>query len=186
VGITVGILSVTADIAAGITPLAGRTRTAGRTPTAGCGRVAVTGGMRKKRLATWLTAPRRSSTKNTAKVVRELIPITQLTLVARQRPRRWELQRGRTHVAIEVAGPLHSNNAFVLLTACRNGAGIGLLPASVSTAGVRSGELRRVLPGWTSLEQGIYAVYPSARFIPAKVRAFVEFVAARLRGSGEN
>jgi len=29
-------------------------------------------------------------------------------------------------------------------------------------------------------------VYPSARFIPAKVRAFVEFVAARLRGSGEN
>jgi hypothetical protein len=26
-----------------------------------------------------------------------------------------------------------------------------------------------------------YAVYPSARFIPAKVRAFVEFVAAELR-----
>jgi DNA-binding transcriptional LysR family regulator len=104
-----------------------------------------------------------------------------LVLDIGQRPRRWELQRGRTHVAIDVTGPLHSNNAFVLLTACRSGAGIGLLPASVSTAGVRSGELRRVLPGWTSLEQGIYAVYPSARFIPAKVRAFVEFVAARLR-----
>ncbi len=110
-----------------------------------------------------------------------------LVLDIGQRPRRWELQRGRTHVAIDVTGPLHSNNAFVLLTACTSGAGIGLVPASVSTAGgVRTGELRRVLPGWTSLEQGIYAVYPSARFIPAKVRAFVEFVAARLRGSGEN
>jgi len=96
------------------------------------------------------------------------------------RPQRWELQRARTHTAIDVTGPLHSNNAFVLLTACKEGAGIGLLPASVAGADVRGGQLRHVLPGWASVEQGIYAVYPSARFIPAKVRAFVEFVAARL------
>ncbi len=101
------------------------------------------------------------------------------------RPRRWELERARTRIAVEVRGPLHSNNAFLLLTACRAGAGIGLLPASVAAADERSGELRRVLPGWTSAEQAIYAVYPSARFIPAKVRSLVDFVAARLR-SGEN
>lgn len=100
--------------------------------------------------------------------------------------RRWELQRGRTQAAIDVTGPLHSNNAFVLLAACRSGAGIGLLPASVAGPDIRSGALRRVLPGWSSTEQGIYAVYPSARFIPAKVRAFVEFIATRLRGSGES
>jgi DNA-binding transcriptional LysR family regulator len=102
------------------------------------------------------------------------------------RPRRWELQHGRTALAVDVSGPLHSNNAFVLLTACRSGAGIGLLPASVASADVRRSELARVLPQWSSTEQGIYAVYPSARFIPVKVRTFVEFVAARLRGSGEN
>jgi DNA-binding transcriptional LysR family regulator len=102
------------------------------------------------------------------------------------RPRNWELQRGRTQTAIDVAGPLHSNNAFVLLAACRSGAGIGLLPASVAGSDVRSGALRHVLPGWSSTEQGIYAVYPSSRFTPAKVRAFVDFIAARLRGSGEN
>jgi DNA-binding transcriptional LysR family regulator len=100
-------------------------------------------------------------------------------------PRRWELERGRTALAVDVSGPLHSNNSFVLLTACRNGAGIGLLPATVATADVRRGELARVLTQWSSAEQGIYAVYPSARFIPTKVRAFVEFVATRLR-SGEN
>jgi len=98
------------------------------------------------------------------------------------RPRRWQLQRGRAEAAIDVAGPLHSNNAFVLLTACREAAGISLLPASVAGDDVRAGALRQVLPGWESAEQGIYAVYPSARFIPAKVRAFVDFVAARLRG----
>jgi DNA-binding transcriptional LysR family regulator len=102
------------------------------------------------------------------------------------RPRRWELQRRRAQAAVDVRGPLHSNNAFVLLTACRSGTGIGLLPASVASADVRSGALRRVLPGWASIEQGIYAVYPSARFIPVKVRTFVEFVATRLHSSGEN
>jgi DNA-binding transcriptional LysR family regulator len=102
------------------------------------------------------------------------------------RPQRWELQRARTRVSIDVAGPLHSNNSFVLLSACRQAAGIGLLPASVAGADVRAGALRHVLPGWASVEQGIYAVFPSARFIPAKVRAFVDFISARLRGSGEN
>jgi DNA-binding transcriptional LysR family regulator len=101
------------------------------------------------------------------------------------RPQRWELQHGRAQAAIDVSGPLHSNNAFVLLGACREGAGISLVPGSVAGADVRAGVLRHVLPGWTSAEQGIYAVYPSARFIPAKVQAFVDFVAAGLRTAQE-
>jgi DNA-binding transcriptional LysR family regulator len=96
-------------------------------------------------------------------------------------PQRWELARGRTHVSIDADGPLRSNNAFVLLRACREGLGISLLPETVAGEDLRRGELRRVLPGWVSAEEGIYAVYPSARFIPAKVRAFVDFVAAELR-----
>jgi DNA-binding transcriptional LysR family regulator len=97
------------------------------------------------------------------------------------RPQRWELQRGRMQAALDVSGPLRSNNALALRIACRGGTGIGLLPQFVTAADVQSGALRHVLPQWAGAEQGIYAVYPSARFIPAKVRAFVEFVAARLR-----
>ena len=97
------------------------------------------------------------------------------------RPQRWQIARARTQIAIDVDGPLRSNNAFVLLRACRDGLGISLLPETVAGEDLRRGELRRVLPGWVSAEEGIYAVYPSARFIPAKVRAFVEFVAAELR-----
>jgi DNA-binding transcriptional LysR family regulator len=98
------------------------------------------------------------------------------------RSQRWELERGRTRAAIDVTGPLRSNNAFALLDACKSGLGIGLLPASVADADLRTGALHRVLSGWVSGEQSIYAVYPTARFIPAKVRAFVDFIAARLRG----
>jgi DNA-binding transcriptional LysR family regulator len=99
------------------------------------------------------------------------------------RPQRWELARARTYVAIDVEGPLRSNNAFVLLRACRDELGISLLPETVAGEYLRRGELRRVLPGWVSPEEGIYAVYPSSRFIPAKVRAFVDFVATELRAA---
>jgi len=106
-----------------------------------------------------------------------------LVLDAGTRPQRWELQRANTHAAIDVAGPLRSNNAFVLLNASRAALGISLLSESVAGPDMARGELCRVLPGWVSAEQSIYAVYPSARFIPAKVRAFVDFVAARLRAA---
>jgi DNA-binding transcriptional LysR family regulator len=96
-------------------------------------------------------------------------------------PQRWELERARTTAAIDVSGPLRSNNSFVLVSACKSGLGISLLPEFVVAGELRRGELRRVLPGWASPEQAMYALYPSARFVPAKVRAFVDFVAARLR-----
>jgi DNA-binding transcriptional LysR family regulator len=34
-----------------------------------------------------------------------------------------------------------------------------------------------VLPGSTASEAGIYAVYPHRRYLPAKVRALVDFLA---------
>lgn len=98
-------------------------------------------------------------------------------------PRRWELESERTRATHEVRGPMHSNNTLALLSACRGGLGIALLPEFVAEAALADGTLRRVLPAWGSPEQAIFAVYPTARFIPAKVRAFVEFVATRLRGA---
>ena len=104
-----------------------------------------------------------------------------LTLDIGPRPRHWQLERARARVALDVSGPLRSNNSFALLNACRDGLGVSLLPEFVVLTDLRRGGLRRVLPEWASAELGIYAVYPSARFIPAKVRAFVDVIAARLR-----
>ena len=98
-------------------------------------------------------------------------------------PQRWQLESGRARATHEVRAQMRSNNVPALLAACRGGLGIALLPEYVSGDGLASGALRRVLPGWAGTEQAIFAVYPTARFIPAKVRAFVEFVATRLRGA---
>jgi DNA-binding transcriptional LysR family regulator len=43
------------------------------------------------------------------------------------------------------------------------------------------GRVRHVLPAWSTQEQGIYAIYPGHRFIPAKVSAFVDYFAQWLR-----
>jgi DNA-binding transcriptional LysR family regulator len=112
---------------------------------------------------------------------RELLRHACLVLDIGTHPQRWELERGRARSALEVSGPLRSNNAIALLAACLGGLGISLLPEFVAHAELQRHRLQRVLPGWASAEAAIYAVYPSARFIPAKVRAFADFLAARLK-----
>lgn len=94
---------------------------------------------------------------------------------------RWELFRRGAHETVRVPARLRSNNALALLDACRAGAGIALLPQFVVAADLAAQRLARVLGAWAAVEQGIYAIYPGNRFIPAKVRAFVEFVEACVR-----
>ncbi|MEP6938170.1 MAG: LysR family transcriptional regulator [Rudaea sp.] len=98
-------------------------------------------------------------------------------------PHRWDLQHRDKRASVEARGPLRSSNAVALLAACRSGLGISLLPEFALTTDLRDGALRRVLPGWATDEQGIYAVYPSARFVPVKVSAFVDFLIERLRAA---
>jgi DNA-binding transcriptional LysR family regulator len=96
---------------------------------------------------------------------------------------RWDLQRRGVRESVRTGTQLRSNNALALLDACRAGAGIALLPQFVVAADLAQGCLERVLPTWAAAEQGIFAIYPGNRFIPPKVRAFVEFVETRLRAA---
>jgi len=115
---------------------------------------------------------------------RELAERACLILDIGEHPEQWALlgARGARHT-VRVAGPLRSNNVLALRTACLAGLGIGLLPRFALGAELSSGALVPLLPRWQSAEQGIYAVYPSHRFIPAKVRAFVDFIESRLRAA---
>jgi len=97
---------------------------------------------------------------------------------------RWELRRRRRSETLRVPPRVRSNNALALLDACRAGAGIALLPQFVVAGDLADGRLVRVLDAWTAIEQGIFAIYPGNRFIPAKVRAFVAFVEHCVRDVG--
>jgi DNA-binding transcriptional LysR family regulator len=56
------------------------------------------------------------------------------------------------------------------------GAGLSVLPDYLVGADLASGRLRRVLPEWSLRKGGIHAMFPAARFRPAKVGRFVELM----------
>ena len=97
---------------------------------------------------------------------------------------RWELRRRDVRETVRVPARLRSNNALALLDACRSGIGVALLPQFIVSDDLASRRLVRVLGAWAATGQGIYAIYPGNRFIPAKVRAFVEFVEGCVRDTG--
>ena len=71
-----------------------------------------------------------------------------------------------------------------LSLAARQGLGVALLPMAFAFAPIASGELVRLLPGWYSDAGPLSIYYPTRKLLPAKTRAFVDFVAERFRASG--
>jgi DNA-binding transcriptional LysR family regulator len=81
---------------------------------------------------------------------------------------------------IPARGVLRSNSAQILRAAALSGLGIALLPSWAVGDDLRSGALRRILPGCEPPPSAVYAVYPSNRLMSAKVRAFVDHLARRI------
>ncbi|WP_165667692.1 LysR family transcriptional regulator [Metapseudomonas otitidis] len=75
---------------------------------------------------------------------------------------------------------LHCNNITFAREAVLWGAGIASLPLMITEQAVRRGELVELLPGVPLPSGEIYAVYPSRRFQAMKVKAFLDFLMARL------
>jgi DNA-binding transcriptional LysR family regulator len=71
------------------------------------------------------------------------------------------------------------SDAAVLRGAALAGVGLALLPSSLVAQELLSGRLLAVLPGWPRRDIGLYAVHPHRRQVPAKVRGFVDLLAAR-------
>jgi DNA-binding transcriptional LysR family regulator len=68
----------------------------------------------------------------------------------------------------------------MLRLAAMAGSGLIFQPWFIVEEDVKAGRLERVLEGYTSEELGIYAVYPSRRYLSAKVRTFVDFLIEQL------
>src|SRR5215831_4004168 len=80
---------------------------------------------------------------------------------------------------VEVHGRLHANNGDALRAAALRGFGITVLPSFLVGRDFQSGALVSVLDAFMPQDGGVYAVYPHARHLSPKVRAFVDFLAER-------
>jgi DNA-binding transcriptional LysR family regulator len=80
---------------------------------------------------------------------------------------------------VQINGNLRANNGDLLRVAALGGAGIVLQPRFLVGADLRAGRLQSVLTEYDSHELGIYAVYPSRKYLSAKVRSFIDFLVER-------
>lgn len=94
-------------------------------------------------------------------------------------PGGWPFTVARRTRRVAVHGPLRSNNGEVLRDAALAGLGIVLLPTFLVGDDLRAGRLRPLLIEYECWDAGVYAVYPPTRQMPPKLRAFVDFLAAR-------
>ncbi|MAL95134.1 MAG: LysR family transcriptional regulator [Haliea sp.] len=82
---------------------------------------------------------------------------------------------------VTVAGRLQLNNSLALREALLAGMGVARTPTFLVGEDLREGRLINVLANYKSLELSIYLVYPQRRHLSPKVRAFVDFLAARIQ-----
>lgn len=90
----------------------------------------------------------------------------------------WRLEGPEGAVVYRAEGPLQTNSSEVLREAAMSGMGIALRSTWDIGPELAAGRLVRVLPQYqASRKVAIHAVYPSRRFLPAKVRLFIDYLA---------
>ena len=95
----------------------------------------------------------------------------------------WEL-RGEDDscVTVQVKTRLTVNSLAMVRDAAIAGLGIARLPTFMCGEPLSSRRLVRVLPQHAAVERSVYAVCVGKKFMPAKVRAFLDFLAERMPG----
>jgi len=81
---------------------------------------------------------------------------------------------------VTVGGRLQLNNSLALRKSLLAGMGLARTPTFLVGDDLRAGRLTAVLGDYRSLEVSIYLVYPQRRHLSPKVRAFADFLAARI------
>ncbi|RKT96551.1 UNVERIFIED_CONTAM: LysR family transcriptional regulator [Enterobacter sp. WPR_3_1] len=98
-------------------------------------------------------------------------------------PLRWQVNDACGEPAtleIKKAPRLFADSAQALMAFALAGCGVALLPEWLVRHALDDGKLVSVLPEYTFARQGIYAVYPDAPHVPAKVRTLIDFMRTRV------
>jgi DNA-binding transcriptional LysR family regulator len=90
----------------------------------------------------------------------------------------WRFTRHRKSEVVKVHGALSSNDGDIVLGWALDGHGILIRSEWDLAQYLDSGRLQRVLPAFSLPPADLFAYYPSARHMAARVRAFIDFLVA--------
>ncbi len=82
---------------------------------------------------------------------------------------------------VPIDGRYKVTSSLAVRDALLAGFGLSLIPRIYVADDLASGRLVTVLDDWSTIATAIYAVYPSRGHVAAKVRVFIDFVAAELK-----
>ncbi|MCW7760677.1 LysR family transcriptional regulator [Photorhabdus luminescens] len=95
----------------------------------------------------------------------------------------WRFRKNNKIMKIKVYGRYSANHTGVRLDAILRNIGIGSLPYFVARPLLEEGKLVQVLPDWifkTNYGGEAWILYTPTRFLPAKIRVFIEYLAKKL------
>lgn len=93
----------------------------------------------------------------------------------------WRFEKGGNPIPVSVAGPLEANSPLTTIRAAEAGLGVAVIPDFSARDALAAGRLVPILADFIPADRGIYAIYPHRRYLPARVRVFVDFLARWFR-----
>jgi DNA-binding transcriptional LysR family regulator len=88
----------------------------------------------------------------------------------------WTFSGPGGEVTVKVAPRMRTNSGDTCRAAALQHQGIILQPSFIVGEDLVQGTLREIMPGYRSVELGIYVVYPSRKFLSPKVRVLIDFL----------
>lgn len=94
-----------------------------------------------------------------------------------QATRFWELSTADQQTErVPVHGQIQVNSLRIVRKLVLAHGGIAILPSFLVNTDLRAGRLQQVLTGWAPPVSGIYAIYLSRKYLPARVRFFIDML----------
>jgi DNA-binding transcriptional LysR family regulator len=93
----------------------------------------------------------------------------------------WTLTDKRSSVTVPMSGQVSANDIRVVRAMVIAGEGVALLPVYLCREECDDGRLVRVLPEWQAKADPIHIVYPRQRFMPPKLRVFLDLASEEMR-----
>lgn len=84
---------------------------------------------------------------------------------------------------INVSSAMAANSPQAVREMAIAGGGIAMVPDFIVEDAIETGQLTPVLPNYTTLEFGLYAIYPHRKYIAKKVRCFLDFALEKFQSN---
>jgi len=95
----------------------------------------------------------------------------------------WHFNQGEQSLSVPVSGNCRCDNGDIILQLALSGTGIAQLPVWMVGNFIDSGQLVRLLTDFEVKPLPFNAVYPQNRYVPLKVRSFIDFIKRHIERS---